>query len=265
VVRAQLGDVDRLYLDLLRDLPNGRVLLLRDSKTGKDLVAEQWLIEQKMELAELLRTGGSKKWLPKDFVKAEDELDEARKALVDEMKKVKPDPKDLKDLRDDVETQTQKVRDMVKAMPPGALATACEAKLAAATCAKCHFTQGEVMDGGQYKASLATAGGAATFATLPTGVSRDAPHRWFQGARFDHDAHRDMNCLDCHAGMDKDEDGRVRDEKKEIIERYLVRLPGMQTCATCHTPDTAAARGAGTACASCHSFHDRRTERIWGK
>jgi hypothetical protein len=265
LVRAQLGDVDRLYLELLANLPDGRALLLRDPKGGQDRPAEQWLVQQKMELAELLRTGGSKKWLPKEWVKAQDELDEARKALADEMKKAKPDPKDLKDLRDDVETQTQKVRDLVKAMPPGALATACEAKLAVATCAKCHFTQGEVMDGGQYKASLATAGGAVAFATLPTGIPRDAPRRWLQGARFDHDKHRDMTCLDCHAGMDKDEDGRVRDDKKEIVERYLARLPGMQICAACHTPDTSTGRGAGTACASCHTFHDRQPERIWGK
>jgi predicted CXXCH cytochrome family protein len=266
LVRAQLSDVDRLYLDLLTSLPNGRASLLRDPKSGQERPPEQWLVQQKMELAELLRTGGSKKWLPRELVKAEDELDEARKALADELKKAKPDPKDLKDLRDDLEAQTQKVRDLVKAMPPAALATACEAKLATATCGKCHFTEGDVVDAAQYKASLAApgGGGATALTTLPTHVPA-VPRRWLQGARFDHDKHRDMACLDCHAGMDKDEDGRVRDDKKEIVERYLVRLPAMQTCATCHAPDTSAARGAGTSCASCHAFHGRRTERDFGK
>ena len=257
-VRAQLADVDRLYLELLVNLPDGKSLLI-DPKTHKSRSVADWLLEQRMQLAGRLVADGAKEFFPADLQK----LAKAQAKLAIEMKKKKPAQDTVDDLNDEIEKSLPKAREAIRNLPASSFQAACEKAVATlntdGNCAKCHYTQGQVMDIAQFKTSL-TEPGEKPFATLPTGGT-GRPRQWFEGANFNHDKHRDMACLDCHAGMDKDEDGKVKNDAGEVVSKHVLHMPGLATCAVCHTPDTAVARGAGAACATCHVFHDRSNER----
>jgi predicted CXXCH cytochrome family protein len=261
LVLAQLADVDRLYLDLLVKVPDGQSLLV-DPKTHKRRSIADWLAQQRMELAARLVADGSKEFFPADFQK----LAKAQTKLAIEMKKKKPSQDTLDDLNDEIDKALPKAKESILNLPASSFQAACEKALASlnseGNCAKCHITEGQVMDAAQWMTALEKPG-EKPFATLPTGIGSQ-PRHWFAGARFNHDKHRDMACLDCHAGMDQDEDGLVKNATGEVVMRQVLRMPGVGNCATCHTPDTAASRGAGDACVTCHVFHDRSKERDAG-
>ena len=74
----------------------------------------------------------------------------------------------------------------------------------------------------------------------PTNV----PQVWLTSARFDHAAHRALDCRACHANADKSD--RAGD----------VLLPGIKACAGCHTSaDRAGRGGARHDCVECHRYH----------
>lgn len=99
-----------------------------------------------------------------------------------------------------------------------------EAEIYATGCATCHET-----------------GGAARIA--PTGFGAD-PRRWFVHSRFDHGAHRELLCTQCHVAA------TLSTRTADVL------LPGRWLCALCHRePD-----GARSTCVECHLFHDHRRD-----
>jgi len=72
---------------------------------------------------------------------------------------------------------------------------------------------------------------------------------WFEHARFDHTAHRALECAACHAGASN---------SKENPDLGL--LPKIGRCVECHAPaqsvEGRARGGAGAACAECHRYHN---------
>jgi hypothetical protein len=75
---------------------------------------------------------------------------------------------------------------------------------------------------------------------LPEYASK-IPARWFAHARFDHQSHRMMRCVECHAGAETS------------VRSSDVMLPGVQSCAKCHN----GSGGARHDCLECHTYHPR--------
>jgi hypothetical protein len=103
-------------------------------------------------------------------------------------------------------------------------------------CAKCHATEFDL------------AQAEALPVVHPTGVHRGAnepegtPRRWFVHSRFDHKAHQNLACIQCHASAEQS--GRTED----------LLMPGRSFCLSCHT----SRGGARTTCVECHEFHGGR-------
>jgi hypothetical protein len=72
-----------------------------------------------------------------------------------------------------------------------------------------------------------------------------APRRWFAHATFNHEAHRELRCLECHAAADG---SRLTSD---------VLMPSQGLCVRCHGP----AGGVAYTCATCHLYHDKSRER----
>jgi hypothetical protein len=72
---------------------------------------------------------------------------------------------------------------------------------------------------------------------------------WFEHARFDHTAHRALECAACHAGTLR---------STENPDPGL--LPSIGQCVECHAPSSKwpgqARGGAGVACTECHRYHN---------
>jgi hypothetical protein len=70
---------------------------------------------------------------------------------------------------------------------------------------------------------------------------------WFEQARFDHTAHRAMDCRACHVLAESS------------TSHGDVLLPGIATCLKCHSPPHHAGGqprgGARHDCAECHRYH----------
>lgn len=64
---------------------------------------------------------------------------------------------------------------------------------------------------------------------------------WFPKAKFDHSAHRTVDCGNCH-------NAKTSTKSSDIL------LPKMETCLTCHGPADQLSR-VPTTCATCHEFH----------
>ena len=73
--------------------------------------------------------------------------------------------------------------------------------------------------------------------------SPSLPHRWYPAARFDHGAHEELQCTECHTGA----------PDSEVTSDVL--LPAIATCQNCHA-DISTAGKVKTECIDCHSFHD---------
>jgi hypothetical protein len=79
---------------------------------------------------------------------------------------------------------------------------------------------------------------------LPTIEPAATPARWFPKAAFSHDAHRSIDCLDCHATI------------PNSTKTSDVNLPDLKTCQGCHGPKHAESR-----CFECHSYHEWKAEK----
>jgi hypothetical protein len=111
-------------------------------------------------------------------------------------------------------------------------------------CALCHELRGSVPAVAATKKT-----GGELLATVPTGIPTQ-PRRWFIHSRFDHDAHRDMDCTQCHG---------------EALASTLttdVLLPRIDACVRCHHAPDDRGKGATVNCVSCHAFHDRTVEHV---
>jgi predicted CXXCH cytochrome family protein len=117
-----------------------------------------------------------------------------------------------------------------------------ELKLAQEYCGKCHEPAGA---------------GPGLQPVVPPQI----PQVWFQHARFDHRAHRAMDCRECHAGAYPDSPQPSRESKDVLI-------PQRDVCLKCHSPPSqlgspsasqsgsATAGGARFDCAECHRYHN---------
>jgi hypothetical protein len=74
------------------------------------------------------------------------------------------------------------------------------------------------------------------------------PRLWFVRARFDHSAHRSLQCLSCHP------------RASASSQSSQVLLPGIEICASCHgtagSEDGFSRGGAGSRCTECHLYHN---------
>ncbi|MFL5244937.1 MAG: hypothetical protein ACJ8FY_22775 [Gemmataceae bacterium] len=91
----------------------------------------------------------------------------------------------------------------------------------------------------------------------PKEVVPPEPHVvWYEHAKFDHVAHRAVDCRGCHAGAD----AGVADAKARVIEKEPLLLPGIDNCKQCHAPSRTekgvALGGARNDCAECHTYHN---------
>jgi hypothetical protein len=104
-------------------------------------------------------------------------------------------------------------------------------------CAQCHELTPSPLP-------LAHAGDISKVEIRPVNV----PRLWFPGARFDHSAHRVLQCLQCHP------------QAPASTRSSQILLPGIENCASCHRPAGSeggrARGGAGSRCTECHLYHN---------
>jgi hypothetical protein len=67
------------------------------------------------------------------------------------------------------------------------------------------------------------------------------PRHWFVHSFFNHNTHRELRCLECHAQA----------ETSRLTADLL--LPSQALCLKCHSPSG----GVPYACVTCHLFHDK--------
>jgi hypothetical protein len=84
-------------------------------------------------------------------------------------------------------------------------------------------------------------------ATLPTVAKSNITQRWFPHAVFNHDTHKLLKCVECHAGAPKSQ------ETSDVL------LPGIQTCEKCHRGGREAVE---SRCFECHIYHDWKQEKV---
>jgi len=88
---------------------------------------------------------------------------------------------------------------------------------------------------------------------LPQSVKAVILTRWFSNAEFDHQAHRMLACVSCHAA--------IPNSRKTSD----VSLPGIALCRQCHKEGGTSRQAAEGRCFECHSYHDWRQEgRVTG-
>jgi predicted CXXCH cytochrome family protein len=137
----------------------------------------------------------------------------------------------------------------------------------AGKCVKCHEVQGEVPAMVFGKAAPATASSNLTLAsTVRTGIGT-TPRHWYASAKFDHNAHRSVECLSCHKAA----------QTSELTSDFL--SPDFDTgmaegtaCVSCHgqppVPSMASPKqqpmelSAGSNCITCHNFHSPNATRL---
>ncbi|HLY09764.1 MAG TPA: cytochrome c3 family protein [Planctomycetota bacterium] len=71
------------------------------------------------------------------------------------------------------------------------------------------------------------------------------PRHWFLHSVFNHDLHRELRCVECHAGAPASR------ETADLL------LPGQGVCLQCHSRQG----GVAFTCVTCHQFHDHTKER----
>jgi hypothetical protein len=143
-------------------------------------------------------------------------------------------------------------------------------------CGFCH----ELTDRGSESAADAEQGVISTppaWDIVPTQI----PERWFPHAKFHHDAHRLMNCVECHSapltptlqttqatGLDpstvnSDAGDRLRVAVFDSTSTGDVLMPSLELCQSCHTPQAQLSAGRKAArdnCTECHDYHQRQFE-----
>ena len=101
--------------------------------------------------------------------------------------------------------------------------------------------------------------------TTPTKIP-DAPRRWFANSEFDHRAHRNMSCTDCHALVAGWTGARflAHDGGVSIFLVYSGKHQGKwDTCSDCHTLGQPYASTAALLCLDCHA--EVQTDKHAGK
>ncbi len=112
---------------------------------------------------------------------------------------------------------------------------AAEISLSQDVCGKCHYFQPTQRPG------------------LWPVVPPQLPQVWFQHAKFDHRAHRAVDCRQCH-------EGAYSDPSRAFDDRKSSYMPKMATCLQCHAPPSGKedkpSGGARFDCAECHRYHN---------
>src|SRR5262245_24371812 len=116
----------------------------------------------------------------------------------------------------------------------------------AAKCMECHHGR-------------AAAGASANDAmdVLPPTI----PQVWLRHARFDHRAHRHVECKTCHQDAyayehhDQPQFLAPPAGAKQARDGEQVMIAGLENCATCHAPAAGTTGGARYDCAECHKYH----------
>jgi predicted CXXCH cytochrome family protein len=115
------------------------------------------------------------------------------------------------------------------------------------TCTECHHYEGSA------DAPVRATDGridAAKTAIAPTSV----PTVWLEHGRFDHSAHRAVDCRVCHAAAYSDGAGVASTVSTDVL------IPQRATCVECHAPRRRAGGksvgGADSSCVECHSYHN---------
>jgi hypothetical protein len=105
-------------------------------------------------------------------------------------------------------------------------------------CALCHHLKREGGDAVK----------AGDFASLEIEAVDTSP-LWFKHARFDHTAHRALECASCHTGT-----------LGSKVNPDPGLLPGIARCVECHAPERmvegSSRGGAGVGCTECHRYHN---------
>jgi predicted CXXCH cytochrome family protein len=135
------------------------------------------------------------------------------------------------------------------------------------TCTECHYYVSQKR-AGRLEGSEGTGVGSLVIADPGLrGI-------WFEHARFDHAAHRAIDCRPCHESAYPDAPGASGRPTKKPDGRWLlpndqptwtshtdVLIPGKDVCAACHAPPGTVTMdirggGAGTSCTECHTYHN---------
>jgi hypothetical protein len=161
-------------------------------------------------------------------------------------------------------------------------------RLIGTSCAVCHdFTGGDVPAGFAFKAAHPPAGDVqiqatdfsaargfptsapttqpAFLATVPTGIP-NTPRRWFASSHFDHAAHRDLSCFNCHANAwTSTETAELLipdlDSSNVLHSAEERKANGIKSCIDCHAPPASTSElSAPSNCITCHVYHDRTKE-----
>ena len=104
----------------------------------------------------------------------------------------------------------------------------------------------------------------ASFTQIPT-----VPRRWFASARFDHQAHRNLSCVECHAGAETSKE--TADVLSPDFDGGMAGLPpaegkpavvAAESCLKCHGAGQPNLPAALSACIVCHDYHQHQNE-VW--
>ncbi len=100
-------------------------------------------------------------------------------------------------------------------------------------CANCHYFDGK------NAVEPIKMGEVPDLYVTPTNV----PSVWYKHAKFNHTAHRAVNCKDCHANAETS------------TSASAVMIPNMDNCVKCHAPKAGHVGGARHNCTECHQYH----------
>jgi predicted CxxxxCH...CXXCH cytochrome family protein len=117
-------------------------------------------------------------------------------------------------------------------------------------CAQCHTMKEDPA------APKPIEGAPALLVTAPTGIP-SSPRHWFKKSVFDHRAHRNVTCVDCHS---RAETSTLTTDVLSPNLAWTAANGAMRSCADCHHAPNADGRGATSNCQSCHVYHDRLQE-----
>ena len=115
-------------------------------------------------------------------------------------------------------------------------------------CGECHAYESK----GQPVAQINVDDGKPEAVTIPP---VNVPEVWLRTARFDHTAHRAVDCKQCH-------ERAYPDVANASTSSQDVLLPSIKTCAECHAPRGRGSDaqtvlgGAGFDCTECHRYHN---------
>ncbi|MBC7964621.1 MAG: hypothetical protein H7Z17_01750 [Fuerstia sp.] len=98
------------------------------------------------------------------------------------------------------------------------------------------------------------------------------PDRWFRHAKFHHDAHRTLKCVECHSISASPSDMLKGDDARPDIYTSVstgdILMPKIALCKSCHStspPEGRGIHGARTDCLECHIYHQRDFEKQGSK